>query len=146
MFTGLLHLHSFLRWVLLLLLIVGLIKAYVGWLGKKPFTAGDKKVHLFLMIAAHIQLLLGIVLYTMSKLVAAGLSDMGFAMKDTQLRFWAVEHIAAMVIAIVLITIGRSKSKKAELDVNKHKFPAIFYTIAILIILWAIPWVERGWF
>ncbi len=146
MFTGLLHLHSFLRWVLLLLLIIGLIKAYAGWLGKKPFTAGDKKIHLFLMIAAHVQLLIGIVVYSMSSIVSYGISNMSEAMKEPSLRFWTVEHIAAMVIAIVLITIGRSKSKKAELDVNKHKFPAIFYTIAILIILWAIPWVERGWF
>jgi uncharacterized membrane protein len=146
MFTGLLHLHSFLRWVLLLLLIIGLIKAYAGWLGKKPFTAGDKKIHLFLMIAAHVQLLIGIVVYSMSSIVSYGISNMSEAMKEPSLRFWTVEHIAAMVIAIVLITIGRSKSKKAALDVNKHMFPAIFYTIAILIILWAIPWVERGWF
>lgn len=150
MYTGLLHLHSTLRYIVLIMLIVAIFKAFDGWLNKKAYTSADNKLNLFTLIATHTQFLIGLILYFISPLVQRALSDMGTAMKETTLRFWAVEHIAMMLVAVVLITIGRSSSKKAVDAVKKHKRVALFFLIGLIIILAAIPWpfsrVPRPWF
>lgn len=128
--------HSGLRYVVMLLLIAAILLSFTGWFGKKAFTAGNKRVNLFTLISAHIQFVLGLILYFVSPLVNT--SNMGAAMKDSVLRYWAVEHVVMMLISIVLITVGYSKSKKLIDDVLKHRTVAIFYTIAFIIIIVAI--------
>src|SRR5262245_33225044 len=116
MLTGFLHIHSLLRYVLLILLVVTIAKTLMGWMGKKAYTGGDRKLTLFTMVSAHLQLVVGLVLYFISPTVKVGLADMGAAMKDPGLRFWSVEHIGMMLVAIVLITLGNSLSKKGKTD------------------------------
>lgn len=153
MYTGLLHLHSFLRWVLLLLAVIVLFKSLSGMTSGRPFTNGDKKTGLFLMISAHTQLLVGLYLYFFGPWGLANLRNLGFgaAMKDPVARFYGIEHITGMLIAIVLITIGRGVSKKNIPDVAKHKRTFWLILIAVLIILVTVPWpfrtgVARPWF
>ncbi len=150
MYIGLLHLHSFLRYVLLALLIITIVKSFSGWFGKKSYSAADNKLSLFTMIAAHTQLLLGIILYSISEKVSEGWSDFAAAMKEPVLRFWTVEHISGMLIAITLITIGRITSKKSIKDISKHKKVALYFLCALLLILVSIPWpfstVPASWF
>lgn len=150
MYIGLLHLHSALRYVVLILLIIAVIKAWMSWQGKKEFSSGDKKIYLFTLIFSHIQLLVGLILYFVSPIVDQAYADFGAAMKDAMLRFWAMEHFLMMLIAIILITIGYSSSKKTVDAVSKHKKIAIFYLIGLALILFAIPWpfgnVPRPWF
>ncbi|MEH6304921.1 cytochrome B [Olivibacter sp. CPCC 100613] len=136
MYTGLKHLHSGLRYVVLLLLILAIISAISGLTGRKAYTEGNRKLNLFTLISAHIQLLVGLALYAMSSMVT--FSDMGTVMKTANLRYWTVEHISMMVLAIILITVGHSKSKKAVDAAAKHKSIAVFYTIALVVILAAI--------
>jgi len=149
MYTGLLHIHSLLRYIILVLILVAVYKAFSGWIGKKPFTEGTRKINLFTLIAAHIQLLVGLGVYFMSTEVKAAFANMGEAMKNPELRFWSVEHIAMMIVSIALITIGYLLSKKGKTDEVKHKRIAIFFLLALLIIFYAIPWpwsaVARGW-
>src|SRR5690606_14675010 len=132
MYTGLKHLHSGLRYVVLLLLILAIISAISGLAGKKPYTEGNRKLNLFTLISGHIQLLIGLALYAMSSMVT--FNDMSNVMKTANLRYWTVEHISMMVLAIILITVGHSKSKKAVDASAKHKSIAVFYTIALVII------------
>ena len=110
MYTGLLHLHSVLRWIILLLLVIAIFMSLGGMTGKKPFAAGQKKVGLFLMIVAHIELLIGLYQWLFGPWGIKYLSNAG--MKDRVALFYGVEHITGMIIAIVLITIGRGVSKK----------------------------------
>ena len=149
MYTGLLHIHSLLRYIILVLILVAVYKAFSGWIGKKPFTEGTRKINLFTLIAAHIQLLVGLGVYFMSTEVKAAFANMGEAMKNPELRFWSVEHIAMMIVSIAVITIGYLLSKKGKTDEVKHKRIAIFFLLALLIIFYAIPWpwsaVARGW-
>lgn len=150
MHTGLLHLHSLLRYVIVILLIVNVVKSFIGWFSKKEYTAGDNKLSLFLLISAHLQLVIGLVLYTVSPIVKAATSDMANAMKDALLRFWAVEHMLAMIVGIVIITLGRIMGKKGKTDEIKFRRQAIFFTLAMVIIFSAIPWpwsaIARPWF
>jgi hypothetical protein len=150
MYIGLLHLHSALRYVVLILLIIAVIKALIAWRSKKNFASSDKKLYLFTLVAVHIQLLIGLVLYFVSPIVDQAYADFGAAMKNPALRFWAVEHFTVMLVAIILITIGYSSSKKATQDVTKHMRVGLFYLIGLALILISIPWpfssVPRPWF
>lgn len=145
MYNGLLHAHSGLRWILLVLLVLTIIKAFSGWFGNKEFTSGDKKVALFTLITTHIQLVLGFVLYFISPKVVFSGETMG----NSILRFYTVEHITLMLIAIGLITAGYSMSKRTEESQAKFKKLAIYFTIGLILILVAIPWPFRipgaGW-
>lgn len=145
MYRGLLDLHNLLRWVILVLAVVAIIKAYSGMMYRKPFTRGDKKIGLFLMISAHIMLLIGLYQWILGPWGLQNIlnSGMGVVMKDKVYRFWAVEHITGMLIAIILITIGRGVSKKSYSDRTKHKKTFWFYLIALLIILVTAPWPSR---
>ncbi|MEJ6980966.1 cytochrome B [Pedobacter sp. P351] len=136
MYQFILEAHSGLRYVVMLLLIGAILLSLAGWFGKKPFTPGNKRINLFTLISAHIQFVLGLVLYFISPYVKTG--DMGSAMKDDTLRYWTVEHIIMMLIAVALITVGYSKSKKLLNDIAKHKTVAVFYSIAFIIIIVAI--------
>jgi hypothetical protein len=153
MYTTLLYLHSFLRWVILVLLLVGIYKSYTGMTSGRPFTAGDKKTGLFLMISAHITLLVGLYQWVAGPWGLQNIRNMGMGavMKDNVARFYAVEHLTGMLIAIILITIGRGVSKKNIPDGVKHKKTFWFFLVALVIILVSIPWpfrtgISRPWF
>ena len=133
MYNGMLHAHSGLRWLVLIFLVLAIIKSFAGWFGKKDFNKSDNLIALLLLSFTHTQMIVGVILYFISNKVVA----IGDAMKDGVLRFWAMEHGVTMLIAIALITIGRVKSKKAETSELKFKKGAIFYTIALVLILWA---------
>jgi hypothetical protein len=114
---------------------------------KKAFGSSDNKINLFLFISAHTQLLVGIILYFVSPFVKFGPE----AMRDTEIRFFTMEHTVMMLIAIILITMGRIMSKKTVTDAGKFKKLFWFNFIALLVILAAIPWpsfgmVHRPWF
>lgn len=128
------YIHSGLRFVVVILLLWAIIQSLAGWFGKKTYTEGNRKVNLFAMISAHTQLLFGIVLYFLSPFVQFGANTM----KDATTRYWTVEHISMMIIALVLITIGHAKSKRANTAEAKHKAIAIFYIIAVIIVVVAL--------
>ena len=140
MYTGLLHSHSLLLYIVLILLIVVIIQSLMGWLNRKPYSSLDNRLSLFLFIATHIQLLLGIILFFVSPFV----QFTGAAMKDASTRYWLVEHNTAMIIAIILITLARTTSKKMSDSTAKHKRLFIFNAIALLIILVTIVLSGRG--
>ncbi|KAF0237685.1 MAG: hypothetical protein FD181_1742 [Prolixibacteraceae bacterium] len=141
MYTGLLHTHNMLRWLVLIVIVLAVVLAVIGWLKKRNWTKKDNITGLVLTMFMDIQFLVGIILYAfVSPLTKAAFSDFGAAMKNSVLRFYAVEHILLMVIALVLVHIGRSKSKKAIAPWKKHRVAAIYYVIALVLILAGIPW------
>ncbi len=143
MYTGLLHLHNILRWVILILLLIALVQSFTK-------NSGVKKISLWLLISAHITLILGLFQYFNSDTVGyhmvESLGGFGNVMKDSFARFWVVEHITAMIAAIVLITMARGKAKKENFNAAKW-----MYLIALVLILAAVPWpfreaIARPWF
>ncbi|MBK9015349.1 MAG: cytochrome B [Saprospiraceae bacterium] len=139
MLNGLLHAHSGLRWVVLALLIAATFMALLKWRSNATYTDGSRKLNLFTMISMHVQLLLGLALFFMSDKVDFS------QMKEAMYRFFSVEHSVMMLLAIALVTIGHSKSKKATEDARKFRTIFIFYGLALLLVLVAIPWPFRGW-
>ena len=140
MYPGLLHSHSYLRYGVLALLIVVIVTSLMGWLGKKPYTNTNNKLSLFLLIATHLQFLLGLTLYFVSPAVQFNSSTM----KEASIRYWTVEHISMMIIGVALITVARNTAKKMTVDESKHKRLFIFNSIALLIILASIAMSGRG--
>lgn len=134
MYNGLLIAHSYLRYIVLILLVIVIITSLLGLVNKKTYTEGDNKLGLFLFISTHLQLLLGLILFFISPVVQFS----GDAMKNPETRYWLVEHNTAMIIAIVFITLARTTSKKMTDSVAKHRRMLIFNLIALVIILVAI--------
>ena len=145
MYQGILHLHNFMRWVILILAVIAVLKALTGVTTKKPFTGSDKKIGTFLMISAHITFVIGLYQWIAGDwgLNTIRTLGMGQVMKNSIYRFWAIEHITGMIIAITLITIGRRVGKTNLTDKIKHRRTLSFYSIALLIILITVPWPFR---
>ncbi|WP_349678686.1 cytochrome B [Pedobacter sp. UBA4863] len=129
--------HSGWRYVVLALLVIALIQALVGWFGNKNYTESNRKLNVFTLISAHIQFLIGIGLYVQSPFTSGPTSEALY-------RYWKMEHLAIMIIAIILITIGNSKSKKAATAVAKHKAIAIFFGIALILIIASIAMMVKN--
>jgi hypothetical protein len=129
-------LHSYNRYLLLIALVFVLFRAYSGWFGRKPFEKTDNIGSATLLGLTHLQALIGLIMYAFtSTWTQTAFSNFGAAMKDPMMRYFAVEHILAMLIAVALIQIGRSLSKKATDPVEKHRKLAIYTTIALVIIV-----------
>ena len=129
-------LHSYNRYLILVAILYVLYRSWSGWQGKKALTKSDNTASVALLGLAHLQLLLGLIQYFgTSTIVKSALSDMGAAMKNGWLRYFAVEHITIMILAVACIQIGRTLSKKATVDVTKHKKLAIWTTAAFVLIV-----------
>lgn len=129
------HSHSGLRWLVLVFLIIAIFYAFTA----KKFEKKHKMVLLFSLITVHLQLIIGLIQYTLSEKV----QFIEGWMKNPLLRFYGMEHLVGMLLAIILITIGYSKAKRKENDVDKFKVIRIYYTIGFLLILLFIPWPFR---
>lgn len=140
----LIALHNIMRWVIVILFILALVRAYRGWLGKRDWDDPDRKTGVFLGAAMDTQLLLGIILWIFGNwgIKAFDLPSADGANRMAVL-FFALEHTFTMIVAVTLVHIGTVKSRKAETAVNKHKWAAVFFTIAILLVLLAVPWTQR---
>jgi hypothetical protein len=135
-------LHNLLRWAVLFFGLWTLLNAITGYFGNRRYTANDNRSNLFFMICCDIQLVIGLILYFGDGWFSR-LKDLGSNMKDPYTRFFTIEHLTMMLLAWVLVHIGRSSVKKARTDIGKHKKMLIFFGIAIILILASIPWPFR---
>ncbi|MCZ2100868.1 MAG: hypothetical protein LC107_04965 [Chitinophagales bacterium] len=129
--------HSHFAWLALLGIAIAAIVALFSFLSKKN-SAQLKTFALVGLIMGHLQLLIGLILYFVSPL---GISNMsGATMKDSIARLFAVEHPLINIIALALITIGYSKSKKQLGTLAASKTIMIFYGLGLILILSRLPW------
>jgi NADH:ubiquinone oxidoreductase subunit 2 (subunit N) len=128
--------HSGWAYLVLITLVIAVVNALIGRNSKKEFSAQDRKIALFALIATHLQLVFGFVIYFISPLGMASLGQMS----DKALRLTSLEHPLINIIAIALITIGWSKHKKAADSQAKFKSIFLFYGLGLLLILSRIPW------
>jgi hypothetical protein len=132
--------HSGWAYLALLLLVFAVLNAAFGLTSKKEFTSKDRTIALFGLIATHIQLLVGFILYFVSPLGSDSLGQM----KDAALRLTSLEHPLINLVGVVLITVGWSKHKNAQRSRKKFSAITIFYGIGLLLIVSRIPW--KLWF
>ncbi|MGY6744874.1 MAG: hypothetical protein ACXIUQ_19215 [Cecembia sp.] len=139
MYIGLKHLHSGLAYLALLTLAIVVIYALIGALGNRTFTERDRKIALVAFVLAHLQLLVGLVLYFVSPLGFSLLTG-GGAMSDSAARLTALEHPVINILAIVVITVGYTRAKKFAEDRAKFRSIYMLYAIGLVLILSRIPW------
>ncbi len=137
-----LMLHNILRWAVLLFGLWSVISAILGLVNKKNYTKADDRSNFFFMLSCDIQLLLGLILYYANSWFDR-LKDLGNNMKDANNRFFTMEHGLLMLIALILVHVGRVSVKKSATPLAKHKKTLLFFGLAIVLILAAIPWPFR---
>jgi uncharacterized membrane protein len=133
------HTHSGLRWVVLILMLLAIVNSLIS----RNYEKKHKMINLFAMISLHTQLLIGLILYFISPRVKFVEHWMSSKVAGGAFRFYNLEHISLMIIAIILVTIGRKIAEKQATDIDKHKKIRTFYTIALVIIIASIPWPFR---
>ena len=140
MYSAALLIHSWLRWIVLIAGVIALFRGLAGWSGRRTWTRVDDRAGFWFTMFLNLQMLLGLLLYFfLSPFTTAALGDFGAAMKNPGLRFWAVEHLFGMVIAIALAHIGQARIRRAAPN-RKHRTAAIFFGLALLVLLASIPW------
>lgn len=140
MYFAALALHSWLRWAVLILGLVAVFRA-VGGRGGRPWSRGDDSIGRWFVLSLDVQLLIGLLLYAyLSPITQVAFADFGGAMRTAGLRFWAVEHLIGMILAIALAHIGRVRIRRASGDARRHMLAAIFYGLTLIILLASIPW------
>lgn len=142
MYPVFLALHNILRWVVVILAVLALVRAYRGWLGKQDWTSADRRIGSFFAISMDIQLLLGLILYfflsPLTRPVFEG--QMGLVMGNTEMRFFGVEHIFYMILGVVFVHAGTILSRRAVEPVDKHRRAAIAFTLVAIALLVGVPW------
>lgn len=141
--TIVLSIHNLFRWAILIFAVWTVMNALTGMMNKRPYSATDNRSNLFFMICCDIQLLLGLVLYFSNPWFDKLKSGMAAVMKVPVDRFFTVEHSLMMIIAWILVHVGRSSVKRADSDTLKHKRSLIYFGLALVLILAAIPWSFR---
>ena len=138
-------LHSYWAYLVVVMLLIASVNAIIGLVSKREYHAKDFRIALFTLIVTHLQLVIGLILFFVSSKIVW--FDSEFTMKDimgsSQLRLYNVEHPTVMILAIAFLTIGYSKHKKKLTSTPKFKLLAIFYSLALLLVLSRLPW--RAW-
>src|SRR5262249_45722704 len=139
MYTTALNVHSWFRYVVLALGLIAVFRALTA--GRRAWTPADHRAATLFGISLDIQALIGLILYfLLSPFTREALRNFSAAMSNSGLRFSAVEHPFGMFIAIALVHIGKARIRKASNDARKHRLAAIFFSLAIIIMLLTIPW------
>jgi hypothetical protein len=137
-------LHNIVRWVVVLAGLAAAIKAIIGWTGQRSWHTADRQLGLLFTISMDLQVLIGLLLYlVLSPVTTSNFSNFGQAMGNADVRFFLVEHSVLMIVALVLAHVGSSRARKAATDIARHRTVAIFFTLALIVLIVAIPWTGR---
>jgi hypothetical protein len=141
MYSVVLLVHSWLRWLILVAAIVALGRALSGRAGRKLWGTADERSLQIFTISMDIQLLFGLILYVgISPITAVAFQNLGAAMRDPSLRFFVVEHAIGMIAAVALAHVGRARVRKAATADAKHRTALLFVALSLLAMLISIPW------
>jgi hypothetical protein len=138
----LIHTHSGLRWVALILLIASIVNA-IKMSKSNSFEKKDRMLYMFTMVSLHIQLVIGLVLYFISNKVQFVDKWMSSDTANGMFRFYNMEHLLMMVAAITLVTMGHVLAKRATDNNRKHAIIRLWYIIGLALIIIGIPWPFR---
>jgi hypothetical protein len=141
MYSAFLLIHSLLRWVVILMGLLVLARAISGVAGRKAWSPADEASGRWFTGVLDLQFLIGLILYVaLSPFIRDAWRDIGATMKNAPLRFFVVEHTFGMLAVLAFVHIGRVRIRKAADGAQKHKLAAVFFGLAVVVMLLAIPW------
>jgi hypothetical protein len=136
-----LSLHNVLRWLVLAAAVVAVLRSLGGWRGAQPWTPASTGAGRVFVILMDVQLLVGILLYgALSPVTKAAFADFGAAMGERELRFFAVEHVLLMVLAVVAAHLGKVMSARAPNDAGRWRRATLWYALSLILMLAGMPW------
>ena len=145
MLTTFVVLHSLLRWLVIAFGLVAVLRAVSGVTGHRPWTPLDDRAGRLFVTGIDVQMLVGLILYgLLSPTTRAAFANMGEAMQNPLLRFYAIEHLVIMVGAVALAHVGRARTRKASTPAARQRTAAIFFTLSLLLVLLGTPWPFRA--
>jgi hypothetical protein len=140
MYSAVLLAHSWIRWLVLATGFIAVLGGVIGVSRQGQWTPADDRAGFWFTTALDLQMLLGLILYFfLSPITSAAMADFGAVMPNAPMRFWAVEHPFGVIAGVVLAHIGRARQRRLPAD-RRHKSTAIFFGLALLVILASIPW------
>jgi len=140
MYYTLLTLHSLNRWLVITSLVLAIYYSWIGLRTNRIFTDSANTVRHLTATISHVQLMLGLYLYMISPIVKFSVANAAITNVVSDHLFFRIIHIALMVISVVVLTIGSARAKRESTDRLKYKTMLIWFSVALLIILIAIPW------
>jgi hypothetical protein len=144
MYTFLLTVHAYLRWLVLISALIAIARALLGMAQRRPWMPADDRTARWFGISLDAQVLIGLILYFfLSPFTMAAWSDIGAAMRDPTVRFMAIEHPFGMIVAVALANIGRARIRKSKDSARRHRTALIFSGLALVVMLISIPWPGR---
>ncbi len=153
MYPFLLILHSWLRWIVVVVGLVAVVRYAVGWLGRREWQPLDGRLAAIFPALLDMQLLVGLLLYFgFSPITTGALRNLGAAMGNAVVRFYAVEHLFLMVVALVIAHVGSVLLKRRAAESARFRVATLAFALALLLILAAVPWpfvtagMNRPWF
>lgn len=136
-----LALHNIVRWAVVITAFLALARAYLGWIQNRQWAARDRQVGVYFTSALDTQFLLGLILFFISPWTHALLTGNFTAMmSDPTMRFFSIEHVPFMILAVVLAHIGSARARRASDAASKFRLSAIFFSLSVLVIILMIPW------
>ncbi|WP_430401825.1 hypothetical protein [Fluviicola sp.] len=140
MYSTLIFLHSLTRWFVVISLVYAIYRAYSGFKSKKTFSKADNSIRHWTATIAHVQLIIGILVYTQSPGIKYFWKQPKVALQNWDVTFYSLIHALLMLLAIVVLTIGSAKAKRMQTDSDKFRTMLIWFAIAFIIIFCAVPW------
>jgi hypothetical protein len=139
--SALLIAHSWLRWIVLLAGLAVVIRGAAGARARKMWEPADQRGVRLFVAAMDVQVLIGLILYVgVSPLIAGAFQNISAAMRNEVQRFFLVEHLFGMLVALGVAHVGSVKIRKAADSHAKHRLAVIYILIALAVIALSIPW------
>jgi hypothetical protein len=143
MYPIVLAIHNIVRWVVVIVGIIAVVRGLIGWLGKREWSSTDRTLGMVFTSAIDIQLLLGLFLYVfLSPITKSMFQNLSQAMSNPGMRFFGLEHAFFMILAVVLAHVGSALSKRASETTAKHRAAAIWFGLALIVVLLGMPWMR----
>jgi hypothetical protein len=140
-----LYVHSWMRWVVILLCLLVFVRSLIGYIGRKPYLPSDHKLLMALLGSTHLQFFLGLLLYfVLSPITQIGLEHFPSSLKQPRMRFWIAEHFTLMILFVLCVQLSRTYTKKPYLiPFQKHKRIALFLGMGLILLGLGLPWPQK---
>ena len=134
MYSNLLIIHSYLRWIVLGFLLFGLIFIFIKKSKKAIYTTKDYRLFKVIKNVFNLQFLVGILLLTQSPMVKAFWSQASQAVKWREIRFFGLEHPFMMILGVILLNVFTDKTKDKIGTHTAFNYLFIRYLIILFIL------------
>jgi hypothetical protein len=143
MYTALLTVHSYLRWLILIAALLVVVRALAGVIAKRPWGRADDVAAKVFVHSLSLQMVIGLIIYILSPFTGPAFADFGGTMRDAGLRLIMIEHQVGMFIAVALAHIGFGRVRKGADLVQRHKTALAFFALSLVVMMASIPWPGR---